>query len=73
MQTRKKKEKKKHYIETIRKYEGELLKKLKEKEKHILMLLYLSHKHTEIVNTHILMLIYSVEIIDSKHATRGIL
>ena len=28
------------------------------------MLLYLSHKHTEIVNTHILMLIYSVEIID---------
>ena len=35
------------------------------------MLLYLSYKHTEIVNTHILMLIYSVEIIDSKHTTHG--
>jgi len=44
-------------------------KKLKEKK--ILMLLYLSHKHIEIVNIHILMLIYTVEIIDSKHTTHN--
>ena len=35
------------------------------------MLLYLNHKHIEIVNTHILMLIYSVEIMDSKHTTHS--
>ena len=35
------------------------------------MLLYLNQKHTEIVNTHILMLIYSIEIIDSKHTTHS--
>ena len=35
------------------------------------MLLYLNHKHTEIVKTHILMLIYFVKIMDSKHTTQS--